>query len=346
MKPKIGVVLINLGTPDNSTPKSVYTYLKQFLNDPRVIDLPKFNRYVLVNWIIIPFRYKKSAHAYQQIWTNKGSPLLTHSQDLVDAVRASFDTNTQVELGMRYGHPSIASAVEKLKDCEKIIAIPLFPQYSSAATGSAIEAFLQILGQQWNIPEIHVKKDFFNHPDFIRAYASIIKQHLDHHKIDTLMFSYHGLPERHLDKSACRSLCTRSEPCPKPDELNTYCYRAQCYETSRLIAKELGLTTTDYVVSFQSRLGKTPWIKPYTDVMLAELRQKKVNNIAIVCPSFVSDCLETLEEINLRAREQWLALKGQDFIFIPCLNTHPTWVNGLVDMIKKFTTYDEGQVQE
>ena len=331
---KTGILFINLGTPNNCDPKSVYAYLKQFLNDPRVIDLPKLVRYILVNGIIIPFRYKQSAHAYQQVWTDNGSPLLTHSLALVDAVRKELDTTMQVELGMRYGNPSIESAVDKLKDCQKIIAIPLFPQYSSAATGSATEELLRLLGHQWNIPEIVVKRDFFNNADFIHAYASVIKEQLSNKKIDKLIFSYHGLPERHIDKSACRSQCSREQACPEVSQLNAYCYRAQCYETSRLIANELHLNASDYVVSFQSRLGKTPWIKPYTDLILTELRDKKIDSIAIVCPSFVSDCLETLEEINIRARSEWLTLGGKEFVFIPCINQHPTWVNGLVKMIK------------
>ncbi len=333
-KSKIGVLLINLGTPDNCTPKSVYAYLKQFLNDPRVIDLPKIIRYILVNWLIIPFRYKQSAHAYQQIWGDNGSPLLTNSQDLVTAVREKLDTSIHIELGMRYGNPSIESAFNSLKDCTKIIAIPLFPQYSSAATGSATEELLRVLSTQWNIPEISVKRDFFNNTDFIAAYVSLIKEHLNNKKMDKLLFSFHGLPQRHIDKSACHSLCSKLQPCPKPDQLNTYCYRAQCYETARLIAKELHLSPSEYAVCFQSRLGKTPWIKPYTDLILEELRQNKIENIAIVCPSFVSDCLETLEEINMRARAQWLELGGGDFVFIPCLNTHPLWVDGLVKMIQ------------
>jgi ferrochelatase len=333
-KSKVGVLLINLGTPDNCDPKSVYAYLKQFLNDPRVIDLPAIIRYVLVNGIIIPFRYKKSAHAYQKIWCETGSPLLSNSQDLVNALRKKLDNDLQIELGMRYGKPSIESAVEALKSCQKIIAIPLFPQYSSAATGSATEALLRAVGAQWNIPEISIKRDFFNNPDFIGAYASLIKEHLNNKKIDTLIFSFHGLPERHIDKSSCKSVCSRLDHCPQHDQLNTFCYRAQCYETARLISIELQITTADYVVSFQSRLGKTPWIKPYTDVILSELRQKNKEKIAIVCPSFVSDCLETLEEINLQAREQWKIIGGKDFVFIPCLNTYPAWVEGLVKMIK------------
>ncbi len=332
---KTGVVLINLGTPDSCHPRSVYTYLKQFLNDPRVIDLPKLIRYFLVNGIIIPLRYKKSAHAYQQIWTNEGSPLLINGQHLVSAVRKAFDMSVQVELGMRYGNPSIASAVDKLKNCQKIIAIPLFPQYSSAATGSTVEELLRVLSQQWNIPEISVKRDFFNNADFIQAYACLIRENLKAKNIDKLIFSYHGLPERHINKSECHSLCSRTDACPRPDLLNAYCYRAQCYETSRLIADALGLSSSDYVVSFQSRLGKTPWIKPYTDLILSELREKDANSIAIVCPSFVSDCLETLEEINIRAREQWQELGGNEFIFLPSLNQHPLWVEAVVTMVKK-----------
>jgi ferrochelatase len=331
---KTGVILLNLGTPDNCDPKSVYVYLKQFLNDPRVIDLPKLIRYILVNFIIIPFRYKKSAHAYREIWSSKGSPLLTNSQDLLNELRKKFDSSVQIELGMRYGNPSIESAFNALKGCEKIIAVPLFPQYSSAATGSAIEELLRLQASEWNIPEISIIRDFFNNPDFIAAYASVIKEHLKDKNIETLIFSFHGLPERHIDKSKCRSICSRTEPCPRPDNLNTYCYRAQCYETSRLIAEQLNLNPSEYVVSFQSRLGKTPWIKPYTDLLLDELRDKKIENIAVVCPSFVSDCLETLEEINLRARSQWLERGGLDFVFIPCVNTHPTWVEGIANMIR------------
>ena len=187
---KTGVLLINLGTPDNCDPKSVFAYLKQFLNDPRVIDLPTVVRYVLVNWIIIPFRYKQSAHAYQQIWRDAGSPLLTNSQDLVNAVRQAFDSSIQIELGMRYGNPSIESAFNRLKDCQKIIAIPLFPQYSSAATGSATEELLRVLGEQWNIPEISVIRDFFNNPNFIAAYASIIKEHLNAKKSMPLFLAF------------------------------------------------------------------------------------------------------------------------------------------------------------
>jgi ferrochelatase len=332
---KTGVLLINLGTPNNCDPKSVYSYLKQFLNDPRVIDLPKFVRYILVNGLIIPFRYKKSAHAYKQIWAEKGSPLLINSENLVNAIKKELGTTIEVELGMRYGNPSIESAVKKLKNCQKIIAIPLFPQYSSAATGSAVEELLRVIQCQWNIPEIIVKRDFFNNVDFIKAYASIIKENICDKQIDKLIFSYHGLPKRHIEKSNCTAKCSHEKSCPAITQQNIYCYRAQCFATSDLIAKELNLNSNNYVTSFQSRLGKTPWIQPYTDLVLKELREEKVTNIAIVCPSFVNDCLETLEEINIRARDEWQSLGGVDFNFIPCLNDNSIWVKGVVKIINQ-----------
>jgi ferrochelatase len=331
---KIGVLLINLGTPDSPRPRSVYVYLKQFLNDPRVIDIPKLLRYFLVNWIIVPLRFNKSAQAYQQIWGAQGSPLLVNCQELSTALAKQIGADYQVELGMRYGNPSIESAVSKLKSCKKIITIPLFPQYASAANGSAIEEFLRIISLQWNIPELVIKKDFYNNPAFIKAYAETIQINLTSKKPDLIIFSYHGLPERHINKSECQSACTRKLACPGMTELNAYCYRAQCYETTRLIAAELNLEPSRYLVTFQSRLGRTPWIQPYTDIELPKLIEKNISNIAIVCPSFVSDCLETLEEINMRAREQWKELGGKEFSFIPCINTSPTWVSGLVEMIR------------
>jgi len=308
---KKGVLLINLGTPDNCDPHSVRRYLKEFLNDLRVIDLPFLARWILVNLIILPFRYKKSAHAYQQIWTEHGSPLLINGQQLKKALAATLGDNYQVALGMRYANPSIAAAFAELKNCENISVIPLFPQYSSAATGSAIESFLKLIAQQWNIPEIKIYRDFYNHPGFISAYADVIKNAMINKKVDLLLFSYHGLPERHIHKSECQAVCNKIDACPSVSDTNRYCYRAQCYATSQLLAEELNLLPQQYAVSFQSRLGRTPWIKPYTDLQLPAFRQQGIKNIAIACPSFVADCLETLEEINMRAREQWQQLGGE-----------------------------------
>jgi ferrochelatase len=333
---KTGVILINLGTPDSPKPGAVYTYLKQFLNDPRVIDLPALVRYFLVNGLIVPTRHRKSAHAYQQIWTEQGSPLLVNTQALQQSVAKRLGEGFQVEIGMRYGNPSIESAVQKLQHCTKIIAIPLFPQYSSAANGSAAEELLRVLGAQWNVPEISVTRDFYDHPKFIQAYAEIIKERLQNKPVDKVIFSYHGLPERHITKSHCVATCSKEAACPKMTDANSFCYRAQCYATTRLIVKELGLTDEQYMVTFQSRLGRTPWIKPYTDIELPKLAKRGIKNIAIVCPSFVADCLETLEEIDIRAREQWHELGGTTFTFIPCINDHPVWAEGVAEMVKTF----------
>jgi ferrochelatase len=210
-----GILLLNLGTPDHPDTSSVRRYLKEFLSDPRVIDIPSPARWLLLNAIILPFRSKKSAAAYQQIWSSTtGSPLLHHSNMLQQALSKQLGASYQVALGMRYGHPTIASALEILKDCTRLIILPLFPQYSSAATGSALEKTFSLLSQQWNIPEIIAVGDFYNEAGFIKAYAAIIKQAISSQKIDLLLFSYHGLPERHISKSACVANCTHVTRCP------------------------------------------------------------------------------------------------------------------------------------
>ena len=333
MRKKIGVLLVNLGTPDEPTNKAVYRYLKQFLNDPRVIDIAPVLRWMLTNLIIVPLRHKKSAAAYQQIWTPTGSPLLTNSRNLTHALAVMLGADYHVELAMRYGNPSIPNVLAGMQACHQILVLPLFPQYSAAATGSAIAAVLAELGSQWNIPELVIKNDFYDHPGFINAYADNLRSALDGQKIDQVILSYHGLPERHITKSACQARCDHRAACPALDISNAFCYRAQCYQTSARIAAKLNWQPDQYTVTFQSRLGRTPWIKPYTDLVLPELYQKGVRNIAIACPSFVADCLETLEEINLRAREDWHKLGGENFIFVPCINDHPMWVRGLAEMV-------------
>lgn len=313
-----GILLINLGTPDDCDPESVRRYLKQFLNDPMVIDLPSIVRWFLVNWLIIPRRYKKSAEAYQKIWLEgNGSPLLVYSEAMKEALASKLGAGYRVELGMRYGNPSIEVALEKLKSCDSLKVLPLFPQYASASTGSAIAEFLRIANKstQWNMSQVHIQENFYQDPGFIAAYASVIKKHIQHKKPDMLLLSYHGIPERQLHKG-------------------TPCYRTQCFVTSTALASALDLSESEYCVAFQSRLGRTPWIKPYTDLILPELIQKGVRNLAIACPSFVADCLETLEEINIRARAQWQSLGGGDFIFIPCLNAEPMWINALAERLK------------
>lgn len=330
---KDAILLVNLGTPDNCNEPSVRRYLKEFLSDPRVIDLPYLTRKLLVNAFIIPFRNKRVTAAYKKIWTENGSPLLHYSLCLREKLSQELGPKYQVELGMRYGNPSIASAMSKLVDATSLTVVPLFPQYSSAATGSAIEQVLKTLAPKWNIPQLKIIRDFYNHPDFIKAYAERIDEYIKDKKIDLLLFSYHGLPERHINKSDCKAKCDRKDSCPPVSESNAFCYRAQCFETTKLIAEQLRLSPDKYAVSFQSRLGRTPWIKPYTDVLLPELAKKGIKNLAIVSPSFVADCLETLEEIDIRTREQWHSLQGNEFLFIPCLNDSSLWIKALVDFL-------------
>ncbi len=321
-----GILLINLGTPDNSDPKSVRRYLKQFLNDPMVVDLPGIVRWPLVNWLIIPNRYKKSAAAYQQIWLKEhsafktGSPLLIHSEAMKDALAIELGVGHQVELGMRYGNPSIQSALEKLKNCDNLTVLPLFPQYAAASTGTAIAEFLKcaLKFKAIDVSKVRIQENFYQEPGFIAAYASVIQKHIHedikNQKLDKLLFSYHGLPERQNCKS-------------------TPCYRTQCFATSDAIANALGLSKHQYCVAFQSRLGRASWVKPYTDHMLPELIQEGIRNLAIACPSFVADCLETLEEINIRARAQWQSLGGDQLIVIPCLNADPRWIQAMAKIV-------------
>jgi len=327
------ILLINLGTPDDANTKSVRRYLKQFLNDARVIDLPFIIRWPLVNLFIIPFRYKKTAAAYQKIWKETGSPLLSISKNIQHALQKTLGKTYQVELGMRYGEPSISSALEKLSGSDEVTILPLFPQYSSAATGSAIAEVLSYYAHEWNIPEIHIKQDFYDQPHFIQAYADVIRENIVNKKVDKIIFSYHGLPERHIIKSDCKAQCDRVAACPVVTEANRFCYRAQCYATTRAIVSELGLSEDQFVVSFQSRLGRTPWIKPYTDLLLPDLVKQGVKNIAVVSPSFVADCLETLEEIDIRMRKQWMELGGEAFTFIPCVNDNKVWIDALAKLL-------------
>src|SRR3990167_3351360 len=239
-KSVIGVLLLNLGTPDSPTIPALRRYLREFLTDPRVVDLHPLFRWLLFHLFILPFRPRRSAKAYRKIWTPEGSPLLIHSQALRQQLSEALGERFTVVLGMRYGHPSIATAIATLKNvmCQRIIVLPLFPQYSSAATGSAIESALNRIRQQWNIPYLNVRNDFFDHPGYIQSWARVIKDHLREPWPPHFIFSYHGLPQRHIDKGGCQKACYRNAACPPIDAHNRFCYRAQCYATSRNIALE------------------------------------------------------------------------------------------------------------
>lgn len=326
---KKGLLLINLGTPNAPEPGSVRRYLREFLTDKRVITLPAPLRYLLLYGFILPFRTKQTTHAYQTIWTSNGSPLLSNSVALLEKIQARLKQEYVVSLGMRYGDPSIKAALIQLESCSEITVLPLYPQYSSAATGSSIEKVLTLLANKATLPSLRIIRDFHQHPAFIAAVAESIKPYLVDNEY--VLFSYHGLPEQHLIQGGCQARCQSS--CPPTSDNDIGCYRAQCFQTTRCIANQLQLNDTQFSTSFQSRLGKTPWIKPYTDEILTNLANQGIKRLAIVCPSFVADCLETLEEINIRAKEQWIELGGEQLTLIPCLNDSEQWVQAILKMI-------------
>lgn len=338
MTTKTGLLLINLGTPDAPTIPAVRRYLKEFLLDPYVITLPTILRYLLVCGIILPFRPKKSAHAYQQIWTNQGSPLLTNSVALKKALSEQLGDEYIVSLGMRYGTPSIESALSTLQTthCRNIIVLPLFPQFADATNQSAIDKTISTLKKLNYQPTIKVIEDFYDAPAFIDAYAHLIKPKLSKEPDSFLLFSYHGLPERQLDKTHCANhkICADNTNCPVNLSKRTRCYRAQCMATTALIAKKLNLASANYQTVFQSRLGKAKWIGPYTDQTVNQLREKGIKHLTIVCPAFVADCLETLEEIGMQLQEQWQQLGGETFQLVPCLNADKNWIQGLAALIQ------------
>lgn len=327
---KKGLLLINLGTPNHPDPSSVRRYLREFLIDKRVITLPAALRYLLLYGFILPFRAKQTARAYQHIWTSNGSPLRVNSLALQQKVQSLAQDEYIVSFGMRYGEPSIKTALTALSSCADITVLPLYPQYSSAATGSSIEKVLSLMANQISLPSLTIIRDFHQHSDFIAAVAATIKPYVSTH--DYILFSYHGLPEQHLIQGGCRARCQTA--CPAITASETACYRAQSFQTTRSIVKQLELDPTQYSTSFQSRLGKTPWIQPYTDDCLIELANRGIKRLAVTCPSFVADCVETLEEIGIRAKKQWLSLGGEQLTLIPCVNDSDLWAHAILNIIR------------
>jgi ferrochelatase len=304
------------------------------------MDMNAFGRWALLNFVILPTRSGRSSAAYAKIWSKEGSPLLTHSLELTRRVADALGPSFVIELWMRYGAPKIRWGLRRLVEAgvDRIVVLPLFPQYSSAATGSAIERVCEALKSYLNIPAIEVRREFFDHPSFIRAHVDVARPVLAEFGPDHVLFSYHGLPVRHVlksDPSGERCLA-RVSCCDAIGPENRRCYRAQCFATTRALAAALALSPEMFATSFQSRLGKTPWIEPYTDRVLRELRARGKKRLAILCPAFVADCLETLEEIGMGARDQWRALGGDDFVLVPSLNSHPSWVRAVVEIVSGF----------
>ena len=337
MRARTGVLLVNLGTPDAPETAAVRRYLGEFLADPRVVDINPVGRWALLTFIILPRRSPKSAEAYEKIWTHEGSPLLAHSRALTAAVADKLPDHP-VELAMRYGTPSLEAGLAALRaaGCERIVVLPLYPQYASSTTGSTLQAVYAEAGKGLTTPFLVAVPPFFDDARFIGAFAAVGKPVLDEVEPDHVLMSFHGLPERHLrngDPSGNHCLA-KDDCCASVGEVNRSCYRAQCFATARALAKALDLPDDGYTVSFQSRLGRDPWIRPYTDEVLGTLREKGVKRVAVFCPAFVADCLETLEEIGMAAVESFKAAGGELHL-VPSLNAHPSWVDAVVGLLRE-----------
>ncbi|MGE0266844.1 MAG: ferrochelatase [Candidatus Omnitrophota bacterium] len=336
MKQKTGVFLINLGTPDSPEVADVRRYLREFLMDGRVIDIPFWKRFFLVNGLIAPFRAPKSSHEYKKLWTDEGSPLLVYGQKLRDRLQQSLGEEFKVVLGMRYQSPDIRTGLRAFENTglEKLIVVPLYPQYASASTGSTIEKVFDELKRWETHPGVTVISQFFDHPLFLEAFTEITRTYMKKADYDHILFSYHGLPERQILKSSMSGYCQLSQKCCSVYHAkNRYCYRAQCYQTTRLLAGKLNLSEADYTVCFQSRLGKDPWIKPFTDEVIGELAKQGKKKILALSPSFVADCLETTVEIGQTYHELFREKGGERLDLVESLNVHPVWIECLKSLI-------------
>ena len=334
-----GVLLAQLGTPASPTTRDVRRYLREFLSDPRVIDLPAPARWLLVNGVIAPFRAPKSAHAYQAVWTPQGSPLLVNSRAFAQALQRELGTGFRVALGMRYGAPSLAAALTELCDADvsRVVVLPLYPQIAESSSGTAIAAIREAAAKRPGAPPLAFVPAFFADAGFIAAIAAEARPVLAR-GIDHVLFSYHGLPERHVRAAdPTRAHCLSSASCcdAPPAAALANCYRAQCFATTRAVLRELALPPERVTTAFQSRLGRDPWIKPWSDEELPRLAARGVKRLAVLCPSFVADCLETLEEIGIRARDQWLALGGEALALVPCVNASPAWVRAAAELVQR-----------
>jgi len=340
MKPfaKRGIILMNLGSPDSPEVKDVKRYLHEFLMDEKVIDVPFLVRIFLVKGIIAPSRAANSAAAYRSIWTKKGSPLIEFTKQLQQEVQKEFDE--PVEIAMRYGKPSPQDAYEnllqKISDLQEVILLPLYPHYAMSSYETAAE-YMKEVHQKGNYNfKLTTIKPYYNNVDYITALAESIKPYLQH-DFDKILFSYHGIPERHIRKSdITKSHCLTSSDCCEVDSpAHDYCYRHQVRVTTKLVTQQLNIQVDKYEISFQSRLNDK-WLKPFTDIRLEEMPKEGIKKLLVICPAFVSDCLETLEEIAERGKESFLQAGGEKYTMIPCLNIHPLWVQAITKWIKEY----------
>ncbi|MGA9665566.1 MAG: ferrochelatase [Gallionella sp.] len=317
---RTGILLINLGTPDAPTTEAVRPYLKEFLSDPRVVEIPSAIWWPILNGIILNTRPKKSAAKYATIWMPEGSPLRVHTEKQTALLQGYLSQRTKapfvVDYAMRYGNPSIPSVLRKLREqnCRRILVVPMYPQYAASSTGTAFDGVYREMLQMRNTPALRTIKNYHDHPGYIKALANNINDYwMNNGRPEKLVMSFHGLPQFSLDKG---------DP-----------YHCECHKTGRLLAQELGLQSGQYFVSFQSRFGKAEWLKPYTTATLKELGKKKTKRVDVVCPGFVADCLETLEEIAMEGREDFRHAGGGEYHYISCLNERDDWMHALTDLV-------------
>jgi len=337
---RIGVLLINLGTPDEPTPEAVGRFLREFLMDEFVLDIPAPLRWFLVNVVIVPRRQRQSARLYQKIHTEHGSPLLIHSLELAERVAARLSGRPDefmVQLGMRYGNPSIGSALAKLfaENVERVIVLPLYPQYAESSFETAVLEAQRKAYELGSAQTLGFLSPFYDRPEFIDACARRVADYLKVYQPDHLVFSFHGVPVRHIKKldQSGRHCLIKADCCDAISPANHLCYRAQCVFTARAIARQLGLKDNFYTWSFQSRFGRAEWIGPLTEGVFGELGNRGIKSLAVFCPSFVADCLETLEEIAIRGRETFIGSGGRELSLIPALNTYEPWVESVTGWI-------------
>ena len=318
---KTGLVLVNLGTPDEPTAPAVRRYLKQFLSDPRMVEIPQAVWWFILNGLILPFRSSKSAAKYASIWMQEGSPLLVHTQKQAALLRGYLGErghDVQVVYAMRYGNPSIPRVVDKLKadGCDRILILPAYPQYSATTTASIFDAVFSHYAKVRNVPELRLVKHYHDNEGYIDALKKSVLAYWDvHGRPDKLVMSFHGVPKRTL---------LLGDP-----------YHCECHKTARLLATALRLTPEQYIVTFQSRFGKAEWLQPYTAPTIQKLGKEGVRRVDVLCPGFTSDCLETLEEIAMEAKQDFLIAGGKEFHYIPCLNEAPAWISALAEIAEQ-----------
>lgn len=330
MERKKGILLINLGTPDSPSTKDVRKYLREFLMDERVIDLPYLQRWLLVNLIIATFRAPKSAKIYNEVWTDKGSPLLLFSEQIKKNWQQHVGNDVVVELGMRYQKPSIEAALNSLKEqnITELEIIPLYPQYASSSSGSSIQKAMEILNTWQSIPSVSIVSNFFEKPELMDGFTTVLannaKKLMEKEQYDHIVFSFHSVPERHILNGCSNGHCKLDDNCCATySEKNFLCYKAQCHETVRLIANKMNLKPEEYSTGFQSRLAsrvKDPWLKPYSDTIITDLAKEGKKKLLVFSPAFVADCLETLYEIGVEYNELFQEHGGEKIQLVESLN--------------------------